>query len=130
MKQSGAHVGPEVDLLAEVVNLLDLLLGQLGKLDRLPELFDPLVVPARRDSDDALCAAPKQEHGSVVDVLAGLLRKTSGDAGEDGGEGTALGGVAEKGGEGSVGLDDDVLALADLEDGREVGEDERVKLEL
>jgi hypothetical protein len=128
--ERATHVSSEMDLPSNLLNLIHLLLGQLGQELDSRELLDPLLVARRSDGDDSLAASPKQESSSRVDLATGLGGDTVGDTLEDGLERSSSGRVAEERGEGAVGFGEDAVLGLDVEDGLDVGEDEGVVLEL
>lgn len=124
------HVSSEVNLPSDLLNLGDLLLGQLGQVLDSSELLDPLLVARSGHGDHPLAASPEKESSGRVDLAASFRRDAVGDTLEDGLEGSSSGRVAEERGERAVGLGDDAVLGLDVEDGLDVGEDEGVVLEL
>lgn len=117
-------VEPEVDLLAQVVDGLDLLLGQtVRSSSEFTHLDNPLRLDGRRDGDDALGLEPEQECGGGVDSESLCCSV------EDGDERSALGGVSEKRSQRSVGHDADVVLFVELIERLRVVDEERVVLD-
>lgn len=119
-----------MNLPSNLLNLGNLLLGQLGQELDSSKLLDPLLVTGRSDGDDSLSASPKKESSGRVDLAAGFRRDTVGDTLEDGLKRSSSGRVAQERGERAVGFGEDAVLGLDVEDGLDVREDEGVVLEL
>lgn len=118
-----------MELPALGLNLLDLVVAQLGQRLDADHLLDVVGVTARRDGHDALLHRPQQEHHRGVDLLAGLFAESLGNPLENGLDRSA-GGVSQDGRKGAVRLDDDTVLCVQVDHGLQVRKDVRVVLEL
>ena len=112
----------EVDLLAGLVDVADILLREVLEAVDSGDLGNVVGVAAGRDGHDALLDGPEQEHRGRVDALA------LGDALQDGLEGALL--VTQDRGERAVCLGHDAVLGLQGAEGLELREEVGVELEL
>jgi hypothetical protein len=113
-------IRPKVNPPSNFINLLQLLLGQILKFINLGHLCDPLGIGRGGDCYHSILDGPFKQDIGFVGV------EPFGDFGENGFERST--GVSEDGGEGAVGLSDDIVFLVDVHDRLGVGEEVRVVL--